>query len=113
MKLVIAYIKPERFKRVKRALYKMDVHKMSVSTARGCGQQKGFIEIFRGPIEEVNLLPKIRLEIAVNDEYLEQTLSAIMEGAETGEVGDGKVFVLPVEECLRIRTHERGTRAIG
>ncbi len=113
MKLVIAYVKPERFKEVKKELYKAEVYKMSVTKVRGCGQQKGFTEIFRGTSQEVNLLPKIRLEIAVNEDFVEPTIEAIMKGARTGEVGDGKIFVVTLAETVRIRTGERGGRAIG
>lgn len=113
MKLIIAYVKPERFKEVKKELFKADVTKMSVSKARGCGQQQGFIEIFRGSVQEVNLLPKIRIEIAVNDSFVEKTIDAIVRGAKTEEVGDGKIFVLPLDDCVRIRTGERGVGAIG
>ena len=113
MKLVVAYIKPERFKEVKRELYKAEVYKMSVSNARGCGQQKGFTEVFRTTCEEVNLLSKVRIEIAVNDDFVEPTVEAIVRGARTGEIGDGKIFILPLDECVRIRTGERGGTAIG
>jgi len=115
MKLIVAYVKPERFKEVKKELFKAEVTKMSVSKARGCGQQQGFTEIFRGSIQEVNLLPKIRVEIAVNDSFVEKTIDAIIKGARTegGEIGDGKIFVLPLEDCVRIRTGERSVAAIG
>jgi nitrogen regulatory protein P-II 1 len=113
MKLIIAYVKPERFKEVKKELYKAEVYRMSVSKARGCGQQKGFIEVLRSTATEVNLLPKLRIEIAVNDDFIERTLQAIVKGARTGELGDGKIFVLPLEDCVQIRTGERGPDAIG
>jgi len=115
MKLIIAYVKPEQFKRVKKALYDAEVFKLSVTKSRGCGQQKGFTEVFRGITPEVMLLPKIRIEIAVNDSFVERTISAIIKGAKTGdgEIGDGKIFVLPLEDCIRIRTGERGISAIG
>lgn len=113
MKLVIAYVKAERFKEVKRELFKAGVTKMSVGKARGCGQQKGFTEIFRASLQEVNLLPKIRIEIAVNDSFVDKTVDAIVKGARTGDIGDGKIFVLPIEECIRIRTGERGVAAVG
>lgn len=113
MKLIIAYVKPERFKEVKKELYKAGVARMSVSRARGCGEQKGFTEVFRAVTQEVNLLPKIRIEIAVNDSFLDKTVDAIVKGAKTGTIGDGKIFVLPIEECIRIRTGERGVAAIG
>ena len=94
MKLVIAYIQPHKLKDVKKALYKMKVHKMSVTNAMGCGEQHGYEESYRGIKFEVNLLKKVRLEIAVNQNFVEQTVEAIIEGARTGEIGDGKIFVL-------------------
>jgi len=113
MKLIIAYVKPERFKEVKKELYKAEVHKMSVSMVRGCGSQMGFHEVFRTSSEEVNLLPKVRLEVAVNEDFVEPTVDAIIRGARTGEVGDGKILVVSLAECIRIRTGERGGAAIG
>ena len=113
MKLIIAYVKPERFKEVKKELYKAEVFRMSVSKVRGCGEQKGFIEILRATTQEVNLLPKIRIELAVNDDFVEKTIDAIIRGARTETMGDGKIFVLPLEDCIRIRTGERGSDAIG
>jgi nitrogen regulatory protein P-II 1 len=113
MKLVIAYIQPEKLNDVKQALYKAEVYKMSVTNAVGCGQQKGFHESYRGVDIEVNLLKKVRLEIAINEEFLEQTKKAIIEGARTGQIGDGKIFILDLPECIRIRTGETGNDAIG
>lgn len=113
MKLIIAYIKPERLNAVKQELYKREIFKISVSTALGCGQQKGYMEAFRGVLREVNLLKKMRLAIGVNDEYVETTIAGICAGARTGKIGDGKIFVLPLEDCVRIRTGERGNDAIG
>ena len=113
MKLIIAYVKPERFKEVKKELYKSEVFRMSVSKSRGCGEQKGFTEILRATTQEVNLLPKIRIEIVVNDDFVEKTIDAIIRGAKTDTMGDGKIFVIPLEECIRIRTGERGPDAIG
>ena len=113
MKLIIAYIQPERLNDVKQALYKAKVFKMSVTNALGCGEQKGYHETYRGVDIEVNLLKKVRLELAVNEDYLEHTIKAIVEGAKTGKIGDGKIFVVPMEECVRIRTDERGRLAIG
>jgi len=89
------------------------VYKMTVSNVLGCGQQKGFTETYRGVIHEVNLLKKVRLEIAVNQEFVEPTIKAIIKGAKTGNIGDGKIFVLDLPECVRIRTGERGGKAIG
>ena len=113
MKLIIAYVQPERLNAVKQSLYGKEIYKMSVTNALGCGQQKGYHESYRGVDIEVNLLKKIRIEVAVNDEYVEQTVSAIIEGARTGNIGDGKIFVMALEECVRIRTGEKGKEAIG
>lgn len=113
MKLIIAYIQPERLNAVKQALYEAEVFKMSVTNSLGCGQQKGYHETYRGAEIEVNLLKKVRLEIAVNDHFVKPTLDAIIKGARTGHIGDGKIFVLPLEECYRIRTGETGSPAIG
>ena len=113
MKLVIAYIQPDKLTEVKQALYKAEVYKMSVTNALGCGQQMGFHESYRGVDIEVNLLKKVRLEIAVNQDFVERTIQAIVEGAKSGEIGDGKIFVIPLERCVRIRTGEEGNDAIG
>lgn len=113
MKLIIAYIQPERLNAVKQALYEREIYKMSVSNALGCGQQKGYLHQYRGAIEEVTLLKKIRLAIAVNDDYVEKTVEGIVAGARTGDIGDGNIFVLPMDECIRIRTGEKGPAAIG
>ena len=113
MKLIIAYIQPERLNAVKQELYKREVYKMSVTNALGCGQQRGYIESYRGVDFEVNLLKKVRLEIAVNDNFVEPTVEGIIAGARTGRIGDGKIFILDLPECIRIRTGERGSEAIG
>ena len=113
MKLIIAYIQPEALNDVKQSLYDAEVHKMSVTNALGCGQQKGFHESYRGADIEVNLLKKIRMEIAINDEFVEATTDAIIKGARTGNIGDGKIFVLDLPECIRIRTGETGHDAVG
>ncbi|MBN1766423.1 MAG: P-II family nitrogen regulator [Sedimentisphaerales bacterium] len=113
MRLIIAYIQPEKLNDVKQALYKAEVYKMSVTNALGCGQQKGYHESYRGVDIEVNLLKKIRLEIAVNENFVQPTIDAIIEGAKTGMIGDGKIFVLGLERCIRIRTGEDGVEAIG
>jgi len=113
MKLVIAMIQPHKLPDVKQALYEAEVYKMTVSNALGCGQQKGYTETYRGVIHEVNLLKKVRLEIAVNENFVEPTIKAIIKGAKTGKIGDGKIFVLDLPECIRIRTRERGSQAIG
>lgn len=113
MKLIIAYIQPEKLNDVKQALYAAEVYKMSVTNALGCGQQRGYHESYRGVDIEVNLLKKVRLEIAVNDNFVRPTVEAIVKGARTGHIGDGKIFVVPLEECIRIRTGETGSVAIG
>ena len=113
MKLIIAMIQPHKLPDVKKALFEADVHKMTVSNVLGCGQQKGFTETYRGVIHEVNLLKKIQLEIAVNEEFVEPTVAAIIKGAKTGKIGDGKIFVLNMADCIRIRTGEKGINAIG
>ena len=113
MKLIIAMIQPHKLPDVKKALFDADVHKMTVTNALGCGQQRGFTETYRGVVHEVNLLKKIRLEIAVNQEFVQPTIDAIIKGARTGTIGDGKIFVLDLGECIRIRTGEKGKEAIG
>ena len=113
MKLILAYIQPEKLNDVKQALYAADVHKMSVTNALGCGQQKGYHETYRGVDIEVNLLKKIRIEVGVNDEYVQPTIDAIVQGARSDTIGDGKIFVLPMDRCIRIRTGEEGNDAIG
>ena len=113
MKLIIAYAQPEKLNDVKQALYAVDIFKISVTNALCCGQQKGYHETYRGVDVEVNLLKKIRLEIAVNDDFVQPTIDAIVKGARTGNIGDGKIFVLPLERCIRIRTGEEGNDAIG
>ena len=113
MKLIIAYIQPEQLNDVKQALYEKEVYKMSVTNAMGCGQQKGYHETYRGADIEVNLLKKVRIEIAVNDDYVDTTIEAVISGARTGNIGDGKIFVLDLPECIRIRTGEKGPEAVG
>ena len=113
MKLIIAYIQPYKLNSVKKELYKEEVYKISVTNALGCGQQKGFTESYRGVITEVNLLKKIRLEIAVNEDFVQRTINAIIKGARTGKIGDGKIFILDLNDCIRIRTGESGNSAIG
>jgi nitrogen regulatory protein P-II 1 len=113
MKLIIAYIQPHKLNDVKEELYKAEVFKMSVTNSLGCGQQKGYTESYRGVDIEVNLLKKTRIEIGVNDDFVQTTIDAIIKGARTGEIGDGKIFVMPMEECIRIRSGEKGKDAIG
>lgn len=113
MKLITAYIQPERLNAVKQELYKKEIYKLSVTNALGCGQQKGYHESYRGVDVEVNLLKKIRIELAVNEEFLSETIDAIIAGARTGTIGDGKIFVTELSECIRIRTGEKGKDAVG
>ncbi len=113
MKMIVAIVRPEAFEDVKQALFNAKVAKMTVSHVKGCGQQMGYTESYRGTVTEVNLLNKIRFEICVNDDYVKPTIDAIMETARSGNIGDGKIFVLPIEECYRIRTGEEGSEAIG
>ncbi|MBI4979336.1 MAG: P-II family nitrogen regulator [Spirochaetes bacterium] len=113
MYMVIAIIQPHRLEEVKEALYAADIHLITVSEVLGHGRQKGITEVYRGNKETGNLLRKIRLEIAVNVDYLNPCIRAITDGARTGEVGDGKIFVYELKECVRIRTGERGSVAIG
>ncbi|OHD10633.1 MAG: transcriptional regulator [Spirochaetes bacterium GWD1_27_9] len=113
MKLIIAIIQPHRLEEVKDELYHAGINLITVSEVLGHGRQKGVTEYYRGTKESGNLLRKIRLEIAVNEEFVEPTIKALIKGAKTGEVGDGKIFVYDLNECIRIRTEERGPNAIG
>lgn len=113
MKLIVAYIQPHKLNDVKEELYKNEIYKLSVTNSLGCGQQKGYHESYRGVDIEVNLLKKVRIEIAVNDDFVTPTIEAIISGARTGEIGDGKIFVIPLEDAVRIRSGERGKEAIG
>ena len=113
MKLVTAYIQPQKLNDVKQALFEADIRKMSVTNTLGCGQQMGYHETYRGADVEVNLLKKVRIDVGVNEEFVQATIDAIIKGARTGNIGDGKVFVTNLEECVRIRTGEKGHDAIG
>lgn len=113
MKMIIAVVQPEKLTDVKQALVDAKVGKMTVSSVIGCGSQGGYSESYRGAVTEVNLLDKVRFEIAVNDAFVQPTIDAIIKGARTGNIGDGKIFVLPLEECIRVRTGENGHEAIG
>jgi len=113
MKLIVAYIQPHMLNEVKQELFRADVAKMSVTNALGCGQQMGYHESYRGVDIEVNLLKKVRIEIAVNDDFVKPTVDAIIKGARTGNIGDGKIFIVNLEECIRIRSGENGNEAIG
>ena len=113
MKLIVAYIQPDKLNDVKQELYKQEIFKISVTNAMGCGQQMGYTETYRGVDVEVNLLKKVRIEIAVTEPFVKKTTDAIIAGARSGEIGDGKIFVLPIEETIRIRSGETGEAAIG
>jgi nitrogen regulatory protein P-II 2 len=113
MKLIIAIIQPHRLEDVLQALEHEEIHLKTVSTVLGCGRQKGVTTVYRGRRETGNLLRKVRLEVAVNDSFAKPTVDAIARAARTGAIGDGKIFVLPLEECIRIRTGDRGGVAIG
>jgi nitrogen regulatory protein P-II 2 len=113
MKMIIAIIRPEKLEDVQAALSKVEVYLMTASDVRGCGRQRGYTEQYRGNEGFIRLLSKVKLEIAVNDNYVEPAVKAILTAAKSGKIGDGKIFVLPLEECYRIRTSEEGTAAIG
>ena len=113
MKLIIAIIQPHKLEAVKKELEAVDVNLMTVTNVVGQGRQKGVTEIYRGAKEAGGLLNKIRLDIAVNDEFMDPTISAISKGAHTGSVGDGKIFVVDLMECVRISNGDRGGKAIG
>jgi nitrogen regulatory protein P-II 1 len=113
MKLIVAIIQPYRLEEVKQALYAADVNLITVNEVLGHGRQKGVTEYYRGVKETGNLLRKVRLEIAVNENFVEPTINAIIKGAKSGKTGDGKIFVLDLNECVRIRTGDRGPQAIG
>src|SRR5690349_596757 len=112
MKLIIAVIKPFKLEEVKTALSEIGVEGMTVTEVKGFGRQKGHTEIYRGSEYTVDFLPKVKLEIVVNDDIVAKTIDAIVKSAKTGKIGDGKVFVVPIEEAIRIRTDERGDAAI-
>ncbi|MFM9011997.1 MAG: P-II family nitrogen regulator [Planctomycetota bacterium] len=115
MKLIIAIIQPSKLERVKQALSEVEVFRLTVLDVQGFGRQRGHAETYRGHEISVNLVRKVQLQIAVNDDFVEPTIAAIVEGGragEHGEIGDGKIFVLPMDECVRIRTGERGGEAI-
>ena len=113
MKMIVAIIRPEKVEDVQAALSKTDVYLMTASDVRGCGRQRGYAEHYRANEGMVRLLAKVRLEIAVNDQFVVPTIEAIKAAARTGRIGDGKIFVLPLEGCTRIRTGEEGSIAIG
>ena len=116
MKLIVAIIRPERLEAVQQALNERDVYLMTVTDVRGCGRQRGYTELYRGTEVQIRLLPKLKLEIAVNEAFVEATIEAIVHSARTGDtgnIGDGKIFVLSLDDSVRIRTGERGPESIG
>ena len=112
MKMISAIIKPFKLDDVREALSQRDIHGMTVIEVKGFGRQKGHTELYRGSEYVVDFLPKVKLEVAVTDDHLETVLEAISEAANTGKIGDGKVFVHELHEVMRIRTGERGDEAI-
>jgi nitrogen regulatory protein P-II 2 len=115
MKLIIAIVQPSKLEDVKAALAEVEVVRLTILDVQGFGRQKGHTEQYRGTEISVNLLRKVQLQIAVNEQFVEPTISAIIKGGRTGdsgEIGDGKIFVLPMDDCIRIRTGERGSEAI-
>ncbi|MHB1775750.1 MAG: P-II family nitrogen regulator [Acidimicrobiales bacterium] len=112
MKLVVAVLKPFKLDDVKEALKGLGVQGMTLTEAQGFGRQRGHTEVYRGAEYEVDFVPKIRIEIAVDDSEAEEVVSAIVQAAGTGKIGDGKVWVLPLETIVRVRTGERGSDAL-
>ena len=113
MKYIIAVIQPDRLDEVLKRLEEKEIHLVTVSNVVGRGRQNGIAEVYRGHKEQGSLLRKVKIEIAVNDEFVEPAIKAIIDGARTGQIGDGKIFVLDLPECIRIRTGEKGNSAIG
>ena len=113
MKYVIAIIQPHKLDAVMKELEAQEIHLKTVSNVLGCGRQKGRTEVYRGVKEAGNLIKKVKLEIGVNEKFLEQTIAAIVKGAKSGNIGDGKIFVMDLKDCIRIRTSEHGSKAIG
>jgi nitrogen regulatory protein PII len=112
MKLIISIIKPFKLEEVKEALSSIGIEGMTVTEVKGFGRQKGHTEIYRGSEYTVDFLPKVKIEIVVTDDMVTKTIDAVVKAAKTGKIGDGKVFVLPIEEAVRIRTDERGDAAV-
>jgi len=112
MKKIECVIKPFKLDEVKEALANLQIYGMTVSDVKGFGRQKGHTEVYRGSEYKVDFLPKTKIEIVVDDDLVDKAVETIMEAAKTGKIGDGKIFVLPVEDVVRIRTGERGPRAV-
>ena len=113
MKYIISIIQPDRLDDVLDKLTEKEIHLVTVSNVIGRGRQQGIAEVYRSHKEPGNLLKKVKLEIAINDEYLESAIEAITNGAKSGHIGDGKIFIMELDECIRIRTGETGNEAIG
>ena len=112
MKLIIAIIKPFKLEEVKSALAEVGVEGMTVTEVKGFGRQKGHTEIYRGSEYTVDFLPKVKIEVVLSDDLAEKAIDAIVKAAKTGKIGDGKVFVLPMQQAIRIRTDETGEKAV-
>lgn len=112
MKLIIAIIKPFKLEEVKQAISELGIEGMTVTEVKGFGRQKGHTEIYRGSEYTVDFLPKVKIEIAMAEDLVPKAVEAIVAAAKTGKIGDGKVFVLPIEDAVRIRTDEHGDAAI-
>ena len=113
MKMIEVIIQPDRLDYVKEELHKEGISKMTVFRVKGCGKQMGYTESYRGQTHKVNLLQKVCIRVAVNEEFVQKTIDAIIKGARSGNIGDGKIFVQPLEQCIRIRTGEESEKAIG
>ncbi len=113
MKLITALIQPDVLPLVQEELFGAQVRKFSITAGVGHGTQKGYEATFRGVTSQVNILKRVRVDVAVNEDYVDRTIAAILRGAQTGEAGDGKIFVTDLHDCIRIRTGERGSQAIG
>ncbi len=116
MKMIVAIIRPEKLDEVQKALAERDVYLMTVTDVRGCGRQRGHTEVYRGQEVETRLIPKLKLEIAVTEAFVEATVEAVVHAARSGNpgaIGDGKIFVMNLDDCVRIRTGESGSDAIG
>jgi nitrogen regulatory protein P-II 1 len=112
MKKIEAIIKPFKLEEVKDALHELGIQGMTVTEAKGFGRQKGHTEIYRGSEYTVDFLPKLKIELVITDDLVERAVAAIIKGAKTGKIGDGKIFVSPIEEAIRIRTEEKGDQAV-
>jgi nitrogen regulatory protein P-II 1 len=112
MKKIEAIVKPFKLEEIKEALTEVGIEGLTVTEVKGFGRQKGHTEIYRGSEYTVDFLPKVKIEVVVRDEILDQAIKAIVSSAKTGKIGDGKVFVLPVEQAIRIRTEETGDKAV-